>query len=101
MDKSVNLILERTHPHPVIVNPYKNYFDFYKKYWIYKNSLQKELITPEFLKTCVNKSNKNYYDEYYRLFKISPYYEKKYGRYFLTDRQVENILYTINKHFTF
>lgn len=94
MDESVTLILDRTHPHPVIVNPYNNYFDFYKKYWWYmSNTLPKELIRDDFLQTCINKNWENYYEKYYYLYGKYPSASKPYrDKYILNGVQIEEIV---------
>jgi hypothetical protein len=103
MDNSATLLLERNYRHEVIVNPYKNFFEFYKNYWIPQkswiiltNKLQKKLVTKTFLITCRNNNWENYYEKYIKIHGKKPYFKyieyKINYKYFLDDSQVEIIL---------
>lgn len=103
LDDSVTLLLEQNYRHEVIVNPYKNFFEFYKNYWTHQktwiiltNKLQKKLVTETFLSTCRNINWENYYDKYMKIHGKKPYFKhieyKINYKYFLNNSQVEIIL---------
>lgn len=73
IDKDTKLILEKKYKHHPIVNPYDNFIEFYKNYWvgspyyptILTNMLSSELINWDYLKSCINSRWENYYDNYF------------------------------------
>ena len=82
IDKNTKLILEKNYKHHPIVNPYDNFIDFYKNYWVSSpnypmvitNRLSPELINWDFLKSCINEKWENYYDNYFITHWVKPVY---------------------------
>lgn len=103
MDNSATLLLEYNYPHSVIVNPYNNFYEFYKNYgnrntiwWILTNKLPIELVTESFLTTCKNSKWENYYQKYLKIHWKEPYfkcleYQINY-KYILNPMEITNIL---------
>lgn len=94
MDNSAVLLLQRRDKHKIILNPYKNFLDFYDKYgWYMSNTLPEKLVTQDYLTTCMNSKRENYYHNYYKLHNTLPVFRKPYSnKYILEDFQVEEIL---------
>ncbi|MCP4523838.1 MAG: hypothetical protein GY828_06505 [Candidatus Gracilibacteria bacterium] len=103
MNNSIRLLLERNYPHEVIVNPYKNFYEFYNKYdtpqsdgKVVTNKLQMQLGNKNFLSTCKNKKGENYYKKYKELYISEPYVEPVYEpgdyQYFISNENLQNIL---------
>ena len=83
MDNSATLLLERNYRSYVIVNPHKNFYDFYKQYWKphsewkrLSNQLNKNLINKNYLTTCINNYWENYYKKYTQIHWSEPIYIK-------------------------
>lgn len=105
-ETNTKLLLEYNYQHGTILNPYKNFLEFYNNYgeiWedgkILINQLQKELVTEQFLTTCINKKWENYYNKYLKIHGMQPYYDEninrinlKYKKYFISDSELKEIL---------
>lgn len=109
LDNSVTLLLEHNYRHEVIVNPYKNFFEFYKNYWkpqktwiILTNKLPEFLTHEDFLLTCKNKNLENYYEKYINIHGSEPYFKQKKSDYYtevysLSNEEQSNIITSLRK----
>lgn len=110
LDDSVTLLLEKNYRHPVIVNPYKNFFEFYNHFWepiknwkILTNKLPELLTHEDFLITCKNKKWENYYEKYIKIHGSEPYFKKQESDYYteiysLSDEDQKSLLKSLRKN---
>ena len=109
LDNSVTLLLEQNYRHPVIVNPYNNFYEFYKHFWepikngtILTNKLPELFTHEDFLITCKNKKWENYYEKYRSVHGSEPYHEVQKNNYFtekysLSDNDQSNLFKSLRE----